>query len=137
MRREYLLGHELDSATGYPVRDAIIQYVTGKCDAARFVSSVRQLTENYPPEQMRFNLSILGSHDVLRIITALGDAPDESSMSQEAKEAYSLPAHKLTLREEAHAYEPSAVHSQHHGLLRRRSRNARLFGPPAGPLPVG
>lgn len=97
VRREYLLGHELDSATGYPVRDAIIQYVTGKCDAARFVSSVRQLTENYPPEQMRFNLSILGSHDVLRIITALGDAPDESSMSQEAKEAYSLPAHKLDL----------------------------------------
>lgn len=97
VRREYLLGHELDSVTGYPVRDAIIQYVTGRCDASRFVSTIMQLMENYPPEQMRFNLSMLGSHDVLRIITALGDAPDESSMSQEAKEAYALPAHKLEL----------------------------------------
>jgi len=97
VRREYLLGRELDSVTGYPLREAIINFATGKSDARSFVSSFMRLAENYPPDHLRTNLNILGSHDVTRVLTALGDAPDESSLGQEAKESYRLPEANLAI----------------------------------------
>lgn len=91
VRREYLLGRELDSVTGYPVRDAILRFLTGKLDASGLKRSIMQLSENYPPEHFRKNLVIIGSHDVARAMTILGGAPDESSLDHEARESYSLP----------------------------------------------
>ena len=95
VRREYLLGHELDSVTGYPVREAILSFVSGRIDSSGFRKAFTTLMENYPPEHFRCNLNIIGSHDVARALTLLGGAPDEGSLGQEAKESYSLPAEAL------------------------------------------
>lgn len=95
VRREYLLGHELDSATGYPFRSAVLAYASGKTGAADFKRAFETLMENYPPEQLKCNLNILGSHDVARALTILGGAPEEGSLQTEAREAYELPPDAL------------------------------------------
>lgn len=97
VRREYLLGHELDFVTGYPVRDAILSFVAGRIDAPAFRSAYGSLMENYPPEHFRCNLNIIGSHDVARPLTLLGGAPDEGSIGQEARESYTLPLDALEI----------------------------------------
>ncbi len=90
VRREYLLGHELDSATGYPFRNAVLAYASGKSKAADFKRAFETLMENYPPEHLKCNLNILSSHDVARAITILGGAPEEGTLQPEAREAFEL-----------------------------------------------
>ena len=92
VRREYLLGHELDAATGYPFRSAALAYASGKSKAADFKRAFETLLENYPPEHIKCNLNILGSHDVARALTILGGAPDEGTLQTEAREAFELSA---------------------------------------------
>lgn len=83
-RRRYLTGRQLDSVMHYPLRNAIVDFVRGKTDAADFRARVMSLMENYPPPAFFGALSFLSSHDVPRILTVLGDAPENTGREAEA-----------------------------------------------------
>lgn len=90
-RRAYLLGEELDSVMNYPFRDIMIDFFTGKHDAKHVNAVLRSIQENYPLQNFYCNMNLIGTHDVPRILTILGEAPQEQSLSQLQKEAYRLP----------------------------------------------
>ncbi len=71
-RRRYLQGGQLDSVMNYPVKDAIIAFLNGEIDAARFMDTVESLRENYPADVFYGLMNILGTHDTARIRTVLG-----------------------------------------------------------------
>ncbi len=73
--REYLCGQEMDSAMNYPFREAIFDFLLGHCDAAQCVRRMESLRENYPQENFYAMMNLIGSHDVIRAVTLLGEAP--------------------------------------------------------------
>ncbi len=90
VRREYFSGHELDSVMNYPLRDILLRYILGHESAKLSVQRMMSLYENYPPENFRATMNLLGSHDRIRILTILGDAPPEGSLSVSEREEYRL-----------------------------------------------
>ena len=70
-RRKYLLGNQLDSVMNYPLKDAVINYLrTGN---SRAISEVMEMiTQNYPKQSIDCLMNIIGTHDTMRILTALG-----------------------------------------------------------------
>ncbi|RDY27178.1 glycoside hydrolase family 13 protein [Romboutsia weinsteinii] len=75
-RRSYLLGQELDSVMGYPFRKNIVSFLTGEVSSEELNNSYMQTKENYPQESFKSNLNLLGTHDVNRIKTELGEDRD-------------------------------------------------------------
>ena len=80
--REYLLGRELDSVINYPFRSAVIDFLTGRCDADLALRRLASLSENYPAVYFYSTMNVLGTHDVPRILTLLGDAPPAETMTK-------------------------------------------------------
>lgn len=70
--REYFLGEELDSVMNYPLRSALIDYVSGNIDAKAFENRIMSLKENYPAPAFYSLFNFLSSHDTERILTVLG-----------------------------------------------------------------
>lgn len=70
--REYFLGEELDSVMNYPLRNALIDFITNKIDARVFNRRVMSLKENYPAPAFYSLFNFLSSHDTERILTVLG-----------------------------------------------------------------
>ncbi len=69
-RCEYFLGEELDSVMNYPLKNALIKYLTtGKTAGLKQV--VLEQLNNYPPCALNLLMNILGTHDTERILTAL------------------------------------------------------------------
>ncbi len=95
VQRRYFLGDELDATMNYPVRELLLDYMLGKCAAESAVRRLNSLAENYPPENFYGALNLIGSHDRIRVLTMLGDAPE--GLSEVEKETYRLPADKLSL----------------------------------------
>lgn len=89
-RREYLLGEELDSVMNYPFRDIMLDFMLERQPSSDTVARMMQIYENYPIDNFYFNMNLIGSHDVPRILTLLGEAPDESNMSISKREAFRL-----------------------------------------------
>jgi len=89
-RREYLLGEELDSTMNYPFRDMVLKFFLGEWDAAYFNRAMMSLYENYPVECFYSLVNLVGSHDVPRIKTILGEAPPQRSLSREQQARYVL-----------------------------------------------
>lgn len=87
-KRRYLLGNELDGVMNYPLRNAIISFVMGRLDAAGFRRHVMSLIEGYPREALLCCMNFLSSHDVARILTVLGGAPE--SGDRDFKSEYRL-----------------------------------------------
>lgn len=72
VRKKYLQGGELDSVMNYPVRRAVIEYLTvGNYMSLR--GTLLTIYGHYPPEAANASMNILGTHDTERILTALGD----------------------------------------------------------------
>ena len=69
--RSYCLGDTLDSVMNYPLREALIAFLTGNAPAARVVRVLRSLQENYPTPFFYSLMNLLGSHDRARILNAL------------------------------------------------------------------
>lgn len=90
-RREYFLGDELDSAMNYPLRSILLDFILGKSIARDSVQRIMSLYENYPRENFLAAMNLLGSHDRIRILTLLGEAPDEGSLTETERENYKLP----------------------------------------------
>ena len=87
-RKKYFQGKELDGVTNYLFRHFIIDYVMGKINAGDFCKRIYSIYENYPRDNLNSSFNILGSHDRVRIITILGEAP--FNLSDEEKAEYKL-----------------------------------------------
>lgn len=72
-RREYLLGQELDSTMNYPFRRIAVDFILGNSSAYLTHCQVMGLYENYPAEHFFSAMNLIGSHDVPRILSLLGD----------------------------------------------------------------
>ena len=90
VRREYLLGEELDSVMNYPMRSALIDMVLGRIDAQEFDNRIMSIKENYPEPAYHCLMNFLSSHDVERIITVVSGAPDKNSVSKDFQAVYKI-----------------------------------------------
>jgi len=87
VRRRYFLGGQLDSTTNYPLKDAIIAFVKyGKSENLANTMSV--LCRNYPAKVLHSLMNILGTHDTVRILTALSG--EELPGTRAAMEIFAL-----------------------------------------------
>ena len=73
IRRRYFTDGILDSAMNYPYRQAILAYLRGQDEGYGFKNTVMTIAENYPPQVVLCNMNLLGTHDTVRILTALVD----------------------------------------------------------------
>ena len=93
-RREYLLGDELDAVMNYPFREAMIRFFTEKDSGTETAMQLMSLYENYPKEAFFSCMNLVGSHDRTRILTVLGEAPEETGLGTQEKIRYRLPKKK-------------------------------------------
>lgn len=103
-QREYLCGQELDATMNYPLRKIILDFMLGFCDAKATGRAIMSLYENYPKENFYAMMNLVGSHDVERVLTLLGEAVScdgmpaiEQARYQLSKEQYQLAAARLKL----------------------------------------
>ena len=82
--RDFLLGRTHDAVMGYPFREALLGWLTDDFDAASMDRRLESIRENYPPESFHSNLTMLGSHDVVRALTALSGVPDPGDRNDQA-----------------------------------------------------
>lgn len=95
--RHYLGGDELDSVMNYPFRAIALDFLLGKKDGAATCRALLSLYENYPKENFYAMMNLIGSHDVPRILTLLGEAPPPESMTAAGQSRYRLPSDKRQL----------------------------------------
>lgn len=69
-RRKYFQGKELDSVMNYPLKDAILNFVESR-KTALFRQTIAMLMDNYPKSVLDCLMNILGTHDTVRVLTAL------------------------------------------------------------------
>lgn len=70
-RRRYLRGDQLDSVMNYPFADAVIGFLVYGNGSA-FTESVMSICENYPKQALNLLMNHVGTHDTVRVLTALG-----------------------------------------------------------------
>lgn len=106
-QRGFLWGRQLDSVMNYPFRNIVFSFLLGRSvtgssrfDAEDLHRGLMSLYENYPKPAFYAMLNLIGSHDVARAMTVLGEAPDESSLTIEERATYSAnpPANELGKR---------------------------------------
>ncbi|MBR2861907.1 MAG: glycoside hydrolase family 13 protein [Clostridia bacterium] len=68
-QREFLFGSELDTVMNYPLRNAIIDFLTGAATGEDFCRRVLSLRENYPRDTFYSLMNFLSTHDSERILT--------------------------------------------------------------------
>ncbi|MDR0570694.1 MAG: 4-alpha-glucanotransferase [Clostridiales Family XIII bacterium] len=88
--REYLLGRELDATMHYPFRDFSIDFALNRISPAEVHSRVMSIYENYPRENFYACMNLISSHDRMRVLSVLGEAPDERSLSDWQKQSFRL-----------------------------------------------
>lgn len=71
VRREYLLGEELDSVMNYPFRKILLNFALGRKNSEETHRALMTLFENYPLHHFYSMMNLIGSHDVARILTEL------------------------------------------------------------------
>lgn len=93
-RRKYFQGKELDGVMNYPIKNAIIKFVTdGK--AEDIVNLILTQIDHYPKQCLDVCMTILGTHDTERILTALGDRPSTGNIKELAE--YRLSENELKI----------------------------------------
>ncbi len=70
VRREYFQGEELDSVMNYPLKNAILSYVTTG-DEKQLVSVIKTQIDHYPSKVLHSLMNILATHDTVRLLTAV------------------------------------------------------------------
>lgn len=84
-RREYLQGEELDSVMNYPFRKILLDFILEKKDAFYTHRAFMNLYENYPNCYFYSTMNLIGSHDVPRILTLLGEMSEEEDLKENKK----------------------------------------------------
>ena len=87
-KRHYALGGMLDSVTNYPLRSAVIGFLTGKVDAADLKNFLVDQAANYPSPIYYALTNLLSSHDVERLRTALSVSIDPQELSREQQATF-------------------------------------------------
>lgn len=95
--RAYLSGKELDSAMNYPLRKIWLDYFLEREDAAQTNRRILNLYENYPRQHFYAMMNLVGSHDVERVLTLLGEAPFYEGMPAISQSRYRLPNEQYQL----------------------------------------
>ncbi len=81
-RRQYFRGRELDGVMNYPLRNAIIAWILhGDAEALR--RGTERLYRRYPKWASENQMNFLGTHDTIRILTALAGEPEGSHTNAE------------------------------------------------------
>lgn len=88
--REYLLGEELDAAMNYPFKDMVYNFLLEHGNGEHFHRASMTLYENYPKEAFFGAMNLLGTHDVIRLRTILGEAPAEDSLTRDQQSTYKM-----------------------------------------------
>ncbi len=88
-RRRYFHGGELDSVMNYPLRDAILQYLS-EGHAEYFAETMETLRENYPKDVFYNLMNIIGTHDTPRILSVLGSDPAVWELDKTQRARYTL-----------------------------------------------
>jgi len=89
--RRYLQGEEMDSVMNYPFRRITLDFMLGTIDAYTVHRALMSLEENYPSHNFYAMMNLIGSHDVPRILTLLGEAPPIESLTVVQQARYRLP----------------------------------------------
>ncbi len=71
--RCYCTGDTLDSVMNYPLREAILDFATGKSEAKDFVRLIKHQAEVYPAQFRYALMNLIGSHDRPRALNMLVD----------------------------------------------------------------
>ncbi len=95
--RKYLQGEELDSVMNYPFRGIVLDFILGVIGAPAVHRRFMSLAENYPRQNFYAMMNLIGSHDVARILTLLGEAPPPESLTVAQQAVYRLPDDKRRL----------------------------------------
>ncbi len=82
-QRMYLAGHEIDSAMNYPFRTIVLDFLLGRINGNAVHRRVESLRENYPAHNFYAMMNLIGSHDVERVTTLLGEAPAPGDSERE------------------------------------------------------
>lgn len=86
--RNYCYGNTLDSVMNYPLRTAILEFMSGKTSSAYTVEVLMCQMENYPTEFMNAAMNLLGSHDRARLRTVFSGAPDPDTLTRAEQSDY-------------------------------------------------
>ena len=95
-QRAYLSGHEIDGAMNYPFRTIVLDFLLGCADGKEAGRRIESLRENYPKHNFYAMMNLLGSHDVERVTTLLGEAPKPGE-SEAERAGFRLDAEHLSL----------------------------------------
>ena len=95
--RQYLQGEEMDSVMNYPFRQITLDFMLGTMDANAVHRAFMSLAENYPSHNLYAMMNLIGSHDVPRVLTLLGEAPPADSLTVAQQAKYRLPQEKQQL----------------------------------------
>ena len=85
-RKNYFEGDKLDSVMDYPLKDAIIRFVR-EGDAKALALTTERITENYPPFAVNSLMNSLGTHDSIRVLTALAGEKIEPCLETREEQA--------------------------------------------------
>lgn len=95
--RQYFWGQELDGTMNYPLREAFLRFLIGEGDASTVHRHVMSLYETYPRENFYALMNLLGSHDRIRVLTVLGEAPPEETLSNSERQNFRLSPERYQL----------------------------------------
>ncbi len=70
VRREYFCGKELDAVMNYPLKNAIIDFVT-TCRSKNLSYIAREQIDHYPKQSLDSLMNILSTHDTFRLLSAV------------------------------------------------------------------
>lgn len=88
-KRNYLFGDELDGVMNYPYKNAVLSLIaTGNMDA--FIENVMTIAENYPKEVLDCSMTLIGTHDTVRAMNALGNITGAEFISKADKQNFRM-----------------------------------------------
>ncbi len=100
--RSYCLGDTVDSVMNYPIRTAVLDFMTGRIAAWDVARLIQSQQENYAPPFYYSVMNLLGSHDrprVLSLLTGEVDGDEDHELLHRAVSAEQLALGKARLIE--------------------------------------
>lgn len=95
--RQYFWGRELDGTMNYPLREAFLRFLIGEGDSSTVHRQVMSLYETYPRKNFYALMNVIGSHDRIRVLTALGEAPSEDTLTNSERRNFKLSPERYQL----------------------------------------
>jgi len=88
--RSYCLGDTIDTVMNYPLRRAVIDFLTGVMDAYQLRRVILHQREVYPAPFYYTMMNLLGSHDRVRILNAMAGYDREGAVQLPREESMAV-----------------------------------------------